>query len=107
MNRNRNRTAQDIRRITTREELVELARELGVRDDWHEPDEQDLAAKVFGSRFDNSGDWAIWTETADQELHVIIYRTQQRAGRNVPVEPVAAVNIATLLAWATGYEGEG
>ena len=42
-------------RITSRARFVALAGELGVRMDWHEPDEQEVTAKVRGVSFDNAG----------------------------------------------------
>jgi hypothetical protein len=99
----------DIKRIITRAELVELARELKMRPDWHEPDEQEVTAKVRGGSFDNAGSWGegdflAWTGMygarprleESLELWVILYQDGQ---------PVAEVNLATLFAWATGFEG--
>ena len=86
--------------IHKRAELVELAKQLGTRPDWHEPDEQDLTAEVHGASFDNAGFWPedehrAYTAPEVIEQHVILYQEGQ---------PVAAVNLATLFAWATGYE---
>ena len=41
--------------IDNRDDLVFFASEIGMRLDWHEPDEQDLTALVFGQSFDNAG----------------------------------------------------
>lgn len=84
--------------ITSRAELTALADSLGVRLSWHEPDEQGLTATVAGRKFDNAGFWP--TAEAIQygmpassvEKHVII--------RKDGVD-VAAVNLASLLAWAS------
>lgn len=89
-----------MKRINTRTELTELAKELGVRPDWHEPDEQKVTAKVtakvHGTMFDNAGFWPAGQLTSTNlEQHVII----KQDGK-----PVAAVNLATLFAWATGYQ---
>jgi len=87
--------------IVSRAELVALAAELGVRRDWHEPDEQGLTVKVEGRSFDNAGFWPTAEATAygmpasSVEKHVIIRKDGQ---------DVAAVNLATLFAWATGLE---
>ena len=43
--------------INSRGALRALARELRVRHDWHEPDEQNLEAVCFGDDFDNAGFW--------------------------------------------------
>lgn len=93
--------------ITERQELVELAKELGVRPNWHEPDEQDLTALVDGHSFDDAGFWPNGEGRVATELHVLLYKTEynevsgynERSG-----EPIAAVNLTTLFAWATGYE---
>jgi hypothetical protein len=98
--------------IQDRAELVELARELGVRADWHEPDEARLTARVEGETFDNAGFWPTADamrlfnrmDTTSVEMHVILYRETDEcdecsAGER---EPVAAINLATLLAWACG-----
>ncbi len=87
-----------MRRILKREELIELAAELGVRPDWHEPDEQEVYATTQGNNFDNAGFWpAEYKAGRTVEKHVIIYKAGQ---------VIAAVNLATLLAWASekGYE---
>lgn len=86
-----------MKRINTKAELLALADELGVRPDWHEPDEQEVTAIAHGVSFDNAG---FWGESRSQyksyeEMHVILCRQG---------EAVAAVNLATLFAWATGLE---
>lgn len=84
-----------VERIDTLRQLRRLARDLGVRSDWHEPDEQELTARVEGKSFDNAGFWpADDTRIFDAdilELHVIL---------SVDNEDVAAINLATLLSWA-------
>lgn len=84
-----------MRRIRTQAELIDLARELGVRPDWHEPDEQGLTACTAGTSFDNAGFWPTSEADYTVEQHVILYKNG---------EAVAAVNLATLFAWATGWE---
>lgn len=97
-----------IKRIDTQDELVALAKELGVRRDWHEPDEREVTAEVRGKSFDNAGFWGIRDE-ADMlarsghsgalavEQYVVLYQDGQ---------PVAEVNLATLFAFACGtYRG--
>lgn len=86
-----------MRRITERSELVELAGELGVRVDWHEPDEQGVTASTHGVTFDNAGFWGKpYLSSFDghefTEQYAVLYRGD---------EPVAAVNLATLFAWAS------
>jgi hypothetical protein len=100
----------EIQRITTRDDLVALANKLGMRADWHEPDEKDVTAAVTGASFDNAGSWGAaelerrkaerrqghMAGLTDLELWVTIYRDG---------EPVAEVNLATLFAFAAGFEG--
>jgi hypothetical protein len=88
-----------MKRITSKTELEALAQKLGVRPDWHEPDEQEVTAEVRGVSFDNAGTWGPGFDPSTypniEEMHVVL--TQD--GENV-----ACVNLATLFAWATGYE---
>lgn len=91
----------NVPRIDMRADLIALKRELGVRDDWHEPDERDVDVEVHGVSFDNAGFWpAEENPFAAPEIieHYVIVR---RGGH-----PVAMVNLATLFAWATGYDEE-
>lgn len=90
-----------MRKINTRAELIELARELGMRQDWHEPDEQNVTAYVTGRElsFDNAmggGD--------ERELHVVLCEHVVENGVARRGRDIAVVNLATLFAWATGYE---
>ncbi len=86
-----------MKRINTRQELVELAQELQVRIDWHEPDEQEVTAVVRGKIFDNAGFWPkdILGEDCPMEKHVVIKKGNKA---------IATVNLATLFAWACGLE---
>jgi hypothetical protein len=86
-------------RVQTRQELVELARELGVRPDWHEPDEQDVEARVQGTVFDNAGFWGRAYLPRHREAATELYVTLVHEGQSV-----AEVNLATLFAFACGYE---
>ena len=88
-----------MKRVTTRQELLELKAELGVSMDWHEPDEQEVDARVYGQSFDNAGFWGpnVDPYLSYAEMAVVLYKE----GRGV-----AIVNLATLFAWATGYEAE-
>ena len=100
----------DIDRISTQDDLVALANRLGVRPDWHEPDEQDVTAQVHGGSFDNAGFWGkeeydCWVAEyghARANAGIEKWVTLWQHGR-----PVAEVNLATLFAWACGYRGEG
>jgi hypothetical protein len=84
-------------RITSQARFIALSGELGVRSDWHEPDEQGVTAEVRGVSFDNAGTWPHDVESGLSrhmvEMHVVL----QKDG-----EDVAAVNLATLCSWASG-----
>jgi hypothetical protein len=84
-----------VKRITTKAELVELAGELEVRPDWHEPDEVGVTASTHGRTFDNAGFWGSDNTCHTQEMYVIVCKDRKA---------VAEVNLATLFAWATGLE---
>ena len=90
-------------RVDSRAQLLNLANELGVRDDWHEPDEQDLKIECRGNNFDNAGFWperhAVTQDGVPWVLEHYILLKKDGA-------PVAAVNIALLFAWATGFENK-
>lgn len=94
-----NKLRPDVIRIHYRADLQEAAELLGVRPDWHEPDEQEVTALIGGHCFDNAGFWP--ENTCSQELQDIeateIYVELRKEGR-----PVAIVNLATLFAMACG-----
>jgi len=95
-----------MKRIIRRDQLVELAKELRVRPDWHEPDEQLVTARVQGTEFDTAMGPAHWYGTEHDgvpraEMYVVLYQAEDE-GREP--EAKAAVGLATLFAWATGYE---
>lgn len=89
-----------MKRIMTKAELIELAGQLGVRPNWHEPDEQEVTATTHGRTFDNAG---FWGETYRSSLDGVEF-TERYVKLYKDGKPVAAVNLATLFAWATGLE---
>lgn len=84
-------------RIDSLQQLREVYADLGVRPDWHEPDEQEVTAKFDGYCFDNAGFWPDCEQSTDlrdakaTEMCIILYK-----GERV----VAMVNLATLFALA-------
>jgi hypothetical protein len=88
-----------VKRITTKTELVELAEELGVRSDWHEPDEREVTATTHGRTFGNAGFWGETHRSSDGRDFTERYVKLHKNGK-----AVAVVNLATLFAWATGLE---
>lgn len=95
--------------ITTRQQLITLAATLGVSHDWHEPDQVGVTAEVQGASFDNAmgpGDWYGPEDDPRAEMHVILKQYAPEADPTTDEgRPVAVVNLATLLAWATGHDG--
>jgi hypothetical protein len=94
------------RRIRSKRELEQLASELGLRHDWHEPDERGITAVVKGESFDNAGFWGSSQpfKTAPHTLHgspgeelYVQLRYRSESGET----PFAEINLATLLAWAS------
>ena len=95
-----------IHTIETQTQLRDLARRLGVRADWHEPDEQGVSARVIGTRLDNahgSDPEPPYTTTTDRaEINVLITQEDDEGVQR----DIAVVNLATLLAFASGtYTG--
>lgn len=88
-----------MKRIQTRAELVALAEELGVRPDWHEPDNQGVDIVVLGDDFDNAMPAGELYGPEHMEYCVVIRREVDDVRRDV-----AVVNLATLFAWATGLD---
>lgn len=90
---NKNMSITGVKCINYLSELKELAEELGVREDWHEPDEQEVSAVVLGKYFDNAGFWGLDTSMTNLEMEMFVVLIKDR-------KPVATVNLATLFAWA-------
>jgi hypothetical protein len=95
---NLNNRAQSTALIWDRAQFIELAGKLGVRDNWHEPDEQEVTVTVTGHTFDNAGfpSGSVPAYPEIEELTVTFIRNG---------EPVARILLATLCAFATGWEG--
>lgn len=76
--------------IETRTDMDVLAASLGVRPDWHEPDERNVSARIVGDHLDN----AMGSSLDDNfgEFNVVVTRDGT---------DVAVVNLATLLSLAT------
>lgn len=62
-----------------------------VRDDWHEPDESYITARVFGTELDNAFGSSLMdpTESSFQEMVIVLYQNKR---------PVCTLNLATVLA---------
>lgn len=89
-----------VRIIENRSDLVELRDELGLRCDWHEPDENDITAVVKGTYFDNAyGSSGLgYHDNPSVPMEKTVYLKKDG-------KVIAQVNLATLFAFATGYTG--
>jgi hypothetical protein len=85
-----------MRQINTQAELIELAKELKVRPDWHEPDEQRVTARASGTHLDN----AMGADPIRNcgEMVVILERIRPDDDEDTQI---ASINLANLLAWAS------
>lgn len=81
----------NLRVIESRADLRFLADDLGVRPDWHEPDEREVNATIIGDHLDNA--MGATVEVTMGEYNVLL----TKGGH-----PVAVVNLATLLAMGAG-----
>ena len=80
--------------IRTPEELTAFANEHGLRPDWHEPDNQQVGARIIGDHLDNAMGDAVTLDKGFQEFVVVL---------TVDGKDAARVNLATLLSWATAH----
>jgi hypothetical protein len=73
--------------IQTRQEMYDLRTTLGVRMDWHEPDQQDVDAEVQNGTFDNAH-----CDESEAFIRITKNDTEYR------------INLAILCAWAAGLD---
>lgn len=86
----------DLGQEAKRKELRKFAKEHGLRPSWHEPDEQEVTARVVGRSLDNAFGEHVGSKSiveGFQELVVIVEAGQGLEGRIL-------INLATLLAIA-------
>lgn len=76
--------------IETPEQLEAFRERYGVREDWHEPDEQEVSASVVGERLDNARG-AYTNGIGHYEELVVVLK--------VDGKDAAQINLANLLAW--------
>lgn len=75
--------------------LADFAEEHALREDWHEPDEQNIGARIIGTHLDNAmGSTTGFEHVEHGEFNVIL---------TVDGEDTAVVNLATLLSFATAH----
>lgn len=92
----------DLHQINSARALEDFRQEYGLRPDWHEPDEQGITAYALGNHLDNAMGPTV--EHGHGELQIVLAREAE--GMDTSFErstflPVAVVNLATLLSWAT------
>lgn len=84
--------------IHTAEQMAKLAHDLRVRPDWHEPDEQNVNARIIGTHLDNAmGSTTLPLPEDDPnnpngEYNIVVTRDGT---------DVAVINLASLLSWAS------
>jgi len=76
----------------TKKKLIKFKKRFGLRDDWHELDEQGIQAKVVGNHLDNAFGDAI----DHGEFVVVLYKDGES-----PFKNELTINLATLLALAS------
>lgn len=83
----------DILTIQDAQALAEFANQHGLREDWHEPDEQNIGARIIGTHLDNAmGSSTHFEHVEHGEFNIVL---------TVDGGDAAVVNLATLLSWAT------
>jgi len=90
--------------IDSAEGLASLADTLGLRSDWHEPDESDVTATLVNPTY-KGGNLFNLRETKIRHLdNAYTDRTEAYLAIYKDGEVKARINIATLLALASGYD---
>lgn len=80
-------------RVGSHKQMVKVASELGLSDDWDDPERAGVSAEVRGVQLGSSGNWAHAYSAGhpSEELHVILSKEGS---------PYAAVNLSDLFSWA-------
>ena len=93
----------DVQVIRTRRQLADFRERRGLRPDWHEPDEREVDVELIYGPFDNAD---LRPPSADRPG---VYAPRPEAGIYLidHGERVAWVNLAVLLALASGEEEVG
>lgn len=93
-------------RLRDREQLRQVAAELGVSDDWHEPD--GVTARLHGTQghFDNAMGAGVTYGDGDAEMYVTLYKVDYDPVHDPVETAVASVSLATLFSWAASAHNE-
>ena len=111
------RISQDFRYETEKvgygiEELHRFKNQYKLREDWHEPDEQEVSAFVVGNTLDNAMGDKPWVRLNQfglpevGELVVVVQHSYYYDDGSSTVDDTVMVNLADLLAEATKNGGE-
>lgn len=93
--------SRDVKRIESAQQLAEFADKHRIRNDWHEPDEQNITAIVLGTCFDNAmGPGETFGYETSPSMEIAVYLCEDLGEGREP-RPLACVNLASLCAWAT------
>ena len=87
-------------------DLTEFADKYGLREDWHEPDEKSISARIIGRHLDNAMGSTTRHEHADWggEFNVVLTFVEYDEESNEHTSrDLAVVNLATLLSWAAQH----
>ena len=93
------------------EELHRFKKQYKLREDWHEPDEQEVSAFVVGNKLDNAMGDKPWVRLNQfglpevGELVVVVQHSHYYDDGSSTVDDTVMVNLADLLADATKNGG--
>lgn len=77
-----------------------------MRDDWHEPGEQNIGARIIGNHLDNAMGSTVCHENTDWggEFNVVLqHLVYDHDTNDYDRTDLAVVNLATLLSWAAEH----
>lgn len=81
-------------------DLMMFRNQHGMREDWHEPDQQGIGARIIGTHLDNAmGSTTRHEGEKHGEFNIVL--TMEMGATET--RDVAVVNLATLLSWAAQY----
>ena len=101
--------ARSVERLDTKGALSAFAENHGLRPDWHEPDEQNINARIIGTHLDNAGGSTSIRRVSEDgydftEFNIVLTTNGEN---DEPVKDLAVINLATLLAIATQADRNG
>ena len=91
------------RAIVIAESVHAFGQKHGLRRDWHEPDEQDIEATIFGTQLDNASGNTIRAQAIDGGYQEFVVEVAHRPGDREATDDALRVNVADLLAIASEF----